>query len=189
MDHSEPRADRASRRGWGRLTPGTTVTVIKQTPAGDEAARYPGEVIARVERESWVIVHATWTHRVIELDGLTFRPGDDLFEWFSPEHPFNAFAIHTADGLCKGWYANVTFPASIDVERHPPRLYWRDLYIDLVGLPDKSFVIRDEDELQDSGLAQSDPSLHARVLIAQDEIVSRFQRGVAPFIDVANIAR
>ena len=40
-------------------------------------------------------MHAIWTHRDLDLDGLEFRAGDHLLEWFSPTHPMNAFALLT----------------------------------------------------------------------------------------------
>ncbi len=189
MTVPEPRAEQSFPGGWRDLTPGDRVTVIKLAPDGAEVARYPGAVVARVRSESWVVIQATWTNRTIELDGLTFCPGDNLLEWFSPERHFNAFAVHAPSGPLKGWYANVTYPAWLDVNEKPPCLFWQDVYVDLVGLPDGTFTIRDEDELRGSRLEQCDPDLYYRVLLARDELVRRFQSGVAPFADVAKIRR
>lgn len=178
--------DSSIRGGWSSLSPGDRVTVVKLAPDGSEAARYPGEVIARVDPESWIVVRATWTHRRIELDGLAFSPGDELREWFSPEQEFNAFAVHAPDGRRKGWYANVTDPAWLETTTAPPLLFWRDLYVDLVGLPDGAFSLRDEDELAASGLARENPGLHGRILRARDEIARRFEHRLAPFADVSH---
>lgn len=159
--------------------------MVKLAPNGSEAARYPGEVIARVDPESWVVVRATWTLRRIELDGLAFCPGDELREWFSPEQDFNAFSVHAPDGRRRGWYANVTEPARLEAESTPPLLIWRDLYIDLVGLPDGAFSIHDEDEFAESGLARDDPGLHERILRARDEMARRFRLLLPPFAEVS----
>ena len=165
---------------WSELRPGDRLTVVKLRPDGAEAARYPGEVITLV-REEWVVVQARWALAAIDLDGLTLAPEDELQEWFSPLHPFNAFAVLTPQKLLKGWYANVTHPARLEVDGEPPSLNWHDLYVDLVGFPDGRYVVRDDDELHDSGLAQSDPALHARILAARAEMIRRFARRMPPF--------
>jgi hypothetical protein len=40
--------------------------------------------------------------RAVDVNGLVFEPGDELREFFSPMHPFNAFAVYAADGALKG---------------------------------------------------------------------------------------
>ena len=173
----------SNRIGWDDLEPGAALTVVKLAPDGSEAARYPGDVVA-LRSDDWVIVRATWTYRPIAIVGLAFRPGDTLLEWFSPTHPFNAFAIHTPDGRFRGWYANVTHPARLDTRQDPPLLLWHDLYLDLVALPDGSFTIRDEDELHASGLQSRDPVLYEQVVRARDDLIHRFQSGLPPFASV-----
>lgn len=161
--------------------------MVKLSPDGAEAARYPAEVIASRNPEPWIVLHAIWTHRTVELDGLAFCSGDDLLEWFSPEHLFNAFAVHAPGGLLKGWYANVAYPAWLEETAGPWRLFWHDLYIDLVGLPNGTFTVRDEDELAESGMRDRDPRRHEQILEARDEIIRRFVGGLPPFTDVAHI--
>jgi hypothetical protein len=167
---------------WSSLIPGTELTIVKLAPDGSEAARYRGEVVGH-RPDSWLVVLATWSHRTIELGGLSFCPGDTLVEWFSPRHPFNAFAVFSAADRLKGWYANVTHPAQLDTATDPPVLFWHDLYVDLVGLPDGSFTLRDDDELLASGLADSEPDLHARILAARFELIRRFERRLPPFAE------
>ena len=99
-------------------------------------------------------------------------------------YPFNAFAVFSPDDDLKGWYANVTHPARLDVAADPPVLIWHDLFLDLVGLPDGSFTLRDDDELLASGLANADPELHARIVGAQSELIRRFERRLPPFADL-----
>jgi hypothetical protein len=165
---------------WLSLLPGAKLTIVKLAPDGSEAARYQGEVVGH-RPDSWIVVLATWSHRTIELGGLSFYPGDTLVEWFSPRHPFNAFAVFSPADRLKGWYANVTHPAQLDTAAAPPVLVWHDLYLDLVGLPDGSFTLRDDDELFAAGLADSEPELHARILAARSELIQRFERRLPPF--------
>jgi hypothetical protein len=158
------------------------LTVVKLAPDGAEAARYPGEVARGLDPDSWIVVHATWTHRTLELDGLEFRGGDHLLEWFSPRYPLNAFQVFTAEGDFKGWYANVTHPAHLDLSADPPVLIWHDLYVDLVGLPNKTYTIRDDDELEASKLNELDPPLYQRIHWARTELIRRFERELSPFV-------
>jgi Protein of unknown function (DUF402) len=174
---------------WSALRPGTMLSVVKLAPDGSEAARYRGEVVAGIDDDAWVVVYARWTHRTMEIDDLEFRAGDHLLEWFSPHHPFNAFAVLTAGGHLKGWYANVTRPARLDLSTAPPALIWHDLFVDLVGLPDKTFTIRDDDELQASGLHHLDPELHQSILRARSELIRRFERELPPFTAISDTTR
>jgi len=166
---------------WSRLLPGQAITVIKLAPEGQEAARYPGEVVALCQSERWIVVRATWTYRQVDLDGLSFVPGDELLEWFSPDHPFNAFAVFSPGGDLRGWYANVTYPPRLDDSKSPPLLVWHDLYLDLVGLPDGTVTLRDEDELLASGLRERDPRLYQRIIGASTELSRRFALRLPPF--------
>ncbi len=168
---------------WTSLLPGAELTIVKLAPDGSEAARYRGEVAGHHE-DSWILVQATWTNRTVKLGGLSFCPGDGLLEWFSPLHPFNSFAIFSPKDRLKGWYANVTHPARLDVSTDPPVLTWHDLFLDLVGLPDGSFTLRDDDELLASGLASADPELHARIIGSRSELIRRFERRLPPFADL-----
>jgi hypothetical protein len=171
---------------WSTLLPGAAVAVVKLAPDGSEAARYRGDVVGYCQ-DSWLIVQATWTHRSIELGGLSFYPGDELLEWFSPRYPYNAFAVFSSQDHFKGWYANVAHPARLDATVDPPILFWHDLYLDLVGLPDGSFTIRDDDELLASGLADINPELQARILAARSELIRRFQHRLPPFADASRM--
>ncbi len=165
---------------WSSLLPGAELTIVKLSPDGSEAARYQGEVVGHYP-DSWVLVLATWTNRTIDLGELSFSPGDNLLEWFSPRHPFNSFAVFSPADQLKGWYANVTHPARLDATQDLPVLIWHDLFLDLVGLADGSFTIRDEDELLSSGLSHTEPELYARIFEAQAELIRRFEHRLPPF--------
>ncbi len=165
---------------WSSLLPGAELTIVKLAPDGFEAARYQAEVVGH-NRDSWVLAFATWTNRTIDVGGLSFCPRDNLLEWFSPRHPFNAFAVISPEDQLKGWYANVTHPARLDATQDPPILIWHDLFLDLVGLADGSFTIRDEDELLSSGLSHTEPELYARIFEAQAELIRRFEHRLPPF--------
>jgi hypothetical protein len=159
------------------------LTIGKRAPDGSAAARDPGEVIAF--EFPWVAVQAVWSYDQLRIDGLVFEPGAILLEWFSPDFPFNAFAVLSPDRQLRGWYANVTYPAELDDRRAPTRLIWHDLYLDLVGLPDGSFKILDEDELREAELETRDPRLLAMIERGRVELVRRFITGAVPFEMIA----
>jgi len=166
---------------WPPLPAGTELVVVKLAPDGSEVTRYQGFVHATPEDATWVVVEARWTNRRVDLDGLSFVPGDLLLEYFSPVHPFNAFAVFAPDGTQRGWYANVTYPSTMDPTTSPSTLFWHDLYLDVIALPDGTILIRDEDELDEAGLAESDPDLHRAIIAAKDEVVQRIGAGEIPF--------
>jgi hypothetical protein len=168
---------------WRRLEPGQELQVVKLNPEGKEAARYQATVVARAAEDGWVALRAEWTYQRVEIDGLIFNSGDELIEWFSPVLPFNAFAVRSPAGEFRGWYANVTYPAYLKQDSGQSlTLVWHDLYLDLVGLPDETYVTRDEDELADSGLATSNPLLHREILEAADELNRRYTSHELPFL-------
>ncbi len=173
--------DRATLAAWHELIPGRHIGLAKLDPAGRETARYAGRVVRVFSDEQWIEVEARWTTRSITSHGLHFATGDVLREFFSPVLPFNAFAVFSLGGDLRGWYANVAYPALLDMGSETPCLIWHDLYLDVIAFPDRSFVRADDDELEASDLARANPSLHARIVAARDELVRRLQDWQHPF--------
>ena len=166
---------------WPELPPGTALTVVKLDPDGQEVTRYPGVVIDAGAPDPWVAVQAKWVSREYDLDGLLFIAGDVLHEFFSPKHRFNVFAVFAPDGELRGWYANVTQPTMLDATTDPKTLIWPDLFIDVVALPDGRVVVRDEDELEESGLRETDRELYDAIRSTHDEILDLVRRRDFPF--------
>ncbi|MDQ3696163.1 MAG: DUF402 domain-containing protein [Chloroflexota bacterium] len=166
---------------WPRLTPGTGLTIVKLAPDGREAARYPGEIIDPPAPAGWISARAVWTHRAMNLDGLPMLPGDRIDEYFSATAWFNAFQVLAPSGVPRGWYVNVTYPATIVAEAMGPTLVWQDLYVDVIVLPGGAVTVRDEEELAASGLRQHEPSLHHRILESRDLILSNIRLHRFPF--------
>lgn len=155
--------------------------VVKLAPDGSFVTDYPGVVVPGAAPAPWLCVRAVWDNRLVVLDGLEFHPGDELLEFFSPAAWFNAFAVHAPDGRFRGWYANVTHPTIFDPAIAPPTLTWHDLFVDVVAVPGAPPVVRDEDELAESGLIDRDPVLHAAIETARDEVLARIAAGDFPF--------
>lgn len=173
--------DTPTLEAWPSLRPGTLVSIVKRSPAGDNKVRYPGVVMESQVEEPWIEIEALWTTPTVVQAQLAFEPGDVLRELFSPIHPFNAFAVYRPTGELKGWYANVTYPTLVEGSENHPEVVWHDLYIDIVASPDGQVHVLDEEELSDSNLSKTDPELHARILAARDELLSRFPSRQAPF--------
>jgi hypothetical protein len=187
--HVRPEASpRGAGLDWPSFPPGTPLTVVKRAPEGQEATRYPAVTVPAAVEPPWLCVVARWTNRRVEMDGLTFEPGDTLLECFSPAHRHNAFAVVAPDGRLRGWYGNVTHPPTLDLAADPPVLTWHDLYLDVVVLPDGTLTIRDEDELAEAALAVAAPDLHAAILAALDDLLARAKRRVVPFLDPDAVA-
>ena len=166
---------------WTDLEPGRKLTIVKRAPDGSEAARYPGVVIDVAAPSPWLAAQARWVRRAVQTGELWFLPGDELHEFFSPHDWFNAFSVFSPEGTLRGWYANVTYPATIDFDADPPILIWHDLYVDVILLPDGNPVVLDEDELDASGLASANPDLHARILATRDELLELARARAFPF--------
>lgn len=166
---------------WPRLTPGAAVTIIKADADGAEVTRYDGHVRRTHPAGQWIEAEAVWTHGNVALAGLRFVPGDHLLEYFSPLHPYNVFTVFAPDGALRGWYANVSHPALLRENGGRVELTWRDLFLDLIGLPDGSHVTLDEDELEESGLETIRPELYRRIQQTLEVVIQRFQTHEYPF--------
>ena len=168
-------------RERGTWVPGTAVTVVKLNPSGEEVARYSALVIDEVCPDPWFAVRAIWALKRVDASGLNFEPGDTLIEYFSPGHWFNAFRVIAPDGRIRGIYGNVTYPTSIAVENGETVVTWHDLYLDVLRLADGTILLADEQELADSGLDQTDPSLFDRIRATADEMLILAKSGKFPF--------
>lgn len=182
---AEPPLDPAfgSVPAWPPLDPGTELTVVKRDPAGEIVTTYPAVVIRGETPPGWVLTEARWVNQAVDLDGLVFHTGDRLIEAFSSLAPFNTFAVYDPEsGALRGWYANVTFPARLDATPNGLTLTWHDLYLDVIGRPDGFISLRDEDELAESGLEQTDPALYRAIVTAGERIIDRLRARRFPFV-------
>ena len=163
--------DPASVEALAALTPGAVVTVVKRAPSGAETTRYTARVVETFAPEPWIEVVATWGHGRLVVSGLVFEPGDTLREFFSAEHPFNAFAVFSPGGELRGWYGNVTYPAFVDTVNREDILVWHDLYLDVVILPDGATHLLDDDELAASPIPTADPGFAAAIVQARCDLI------------------
>lgn len=170
-----PLMDRA--QVWPDLPIGTVLDILKINHDGAVPFRYPGTVIEADIPDPWIAVACKWALPTAEADGLVFGTGDTLIEFYSPEHRYNAFRAHAPDGTLRGWYANVTYPTVV----RGTTLEWHDLWLDLILLPHGTMTIRDQDELEDSGIERDDPELYRTILATMDEVEQLARGGTFPF--------
>lgn len=157
---------------------GTTVQVVKLEPNGQPRTRYDGTVID--SPNGWIAVRALWPHGPMDLGYMEFRDGDYLDEYFALDQPFNLMALFREDDTFVAWYCNITHPTSIV----NGEIHWHDLIVDVVVYPDGSTLVRDEDELEASGLEQTDTALHKMILNARDQLLAMASAGAYPFSEV-----
>lgn len=160
---------------------GDQVRIVKLRPNGSEATSYTAVELPGQFPEDWRGFRAEWTMGTIVAGGLIFENGDHLHEYFSPTAWFDAFALFAPDGQLKGWYANVAWPTRFEQGPDGETIVWQDLYLDLIGFPDGNFRIVDEDELEASGLIETEPDLVALIVAARDTMIVRFEQREFPF--------
>lgn len=165
---------------WSELTRGREILVEKRNEFGEDGPVYPGIIAESAVPEPWIEVKATWTLGQVDVEGLRFESGDELREFFSARHPFNAFAVYSSDGNLRGWYANVTRPARCERRDDTLLVAWSDLMLDLVMLTDGTMVDLDDDELAESGLSQREPELTRQMLDARETLRRMLGTGFFP---------
>lgn len=168
---------------WLDLPAGTSIDIVKIGPDGDHVVTYAGTVLRPLDDDGWLMTEARWINRTVDLGGLVFHTGDTLIEWFSPVHAYNCFTvIDPRDGAVRGWYANVTRPATLVAGAQRPRLTWYDLYLDVVANPTGYVSLRDQDELEASGIPRSSPELGQAIVSMGNELETRARGQVWPFV-------
>jgi uncharacterized protein len=162
------------------LSAGSPVHVRKLKPGGHLDYAWDGEVM-RCDAEG-IVLRAEFNVDVVERAFATFRRGDVFFEFYywqprerdTPVRYYNVFQISHADGTLKGWYCNLGLPAELDPASGD--LSYVDLALDVWANPDGSFVVLDEDELEE--LLERHPDLRDAA-----------EQGKADLIELAKSAR
>jgi uncharacterized protein len=116
------------------------ITVVKLNTAGEAKIHYEGEVVRRLEHG--VVIRAYWKRAAMDLGYVRFEPDDCFTEYYYSDRWYNIFDIADAGGQRKGWYCNITQPASIFDERIEQVDLLLDVWVDPRGVP----LVLDEDE-------------------------------------------
>ncbi len=138
------------------------ITVIKLTSTGDEAWRYTGDVVVRDSEK--LVLTAKFSKDDFFFNGMLLKKGDLFYEAYYRKKWYNVFEIYDRDdNHLKGWYCNVTAPATF----RRWNISYRDLALDLLVFPDGRQIVLDEDEFAAEPIS-SDEMDHA--LSALDEL-------------------
>jgi hypothetical protein len=148
------------------------ITVIKRDHAGNELARYTGDLL---ERTGPIIKIATiFEWNVDAGPGVHFRRGDRLTEWFYADRWYNVFVLRSDGGALKGWYCNLARPARFDEDV----ITQEDLALDLFIFPDGRAILLDADEYTALNLP---PDERVAVRGAVRDVLERAKRRELPF--------
>ncbi|MFE4965281.1 DUF402 domain-containing protein [Streptomyces sp. NPDC056660] len=145
--------------------PTATVDVVL-VKAGRTKIRYPAELLH--DDGTRIAVRAPWAGDVARDFGFVrFEQGDVFTEFYWRDRWYAVKEVRSADGTLKGWYCDVTRPATLT----GGELVVEDLDLDLWRSADGTDVRRlDEDEFAESGLAARDPEAAAAAVAALDTL-------------------
>jgi hypothetical protein len=139
--------------------------------AGRTKIRYPAELLH--DDGTRIAVRAPWAGDTPRDFGFVrFEQGDVFTEFYWRDRWYAVKEVRAADGTLKGWYCDVTRPATLT----GGRLVVEDLDLDLWRSADGTDVRRlDEDEFAESGLAERDPEAATAAVAALDtlEVLAR----------------
>ncbi|GGR78329.1 hypothetical protein GCM10010269_16920 [Streptomyces humidus] len=144
--------------------------------AGRTKIRYTAELLS--DDGARIAVRAPWAGTGVRDFGFVrFEAGDVFTEHYWRERWYAIKEVRDATGALKGWYCDVTRPATLS----GARLVVEDLDLDLWRSADGTDVRRlDEDEFEESGLARRDPAAAAAAMAALDELeaLARLEGGL-----------
>ena len=134
--------------------------------AGRTKIRYGAELLG--DDGTRVVVRAPWAgDGVRDFGFVRFEKGDVFTEYYWRDRWYAVKEVRDAEDRLKGWYCDVTRPATLS----GTELIVEDLDLDLWRSADGTDVRRlDEDEFEESGLARRDPRAAAAALAALDEL-------------------
>ncbi|UUU35005.1 DUF402 domain-containing protein [Streptomyces sp. CA-210063] len=134
--------------------------------AGRTKIRYPARLLS--DDGTRIAVRASWaSDGVRDFGFVRFEPGDVFTEYYWRDRWYAVKEVRDARGTLKGWYCDITRPATFS----GGELVVEDLDLDLWRSADGTTVLRlDEDEFEESGLAGSDPEAAAAAVAALDEL-------------------
>ncbi len=145
--------------------PAGTLDVVL-VKAGRTKIRYAAELL--FDDGTRLAVRAPWAgDGVRDFGFVRFERGDVFTEYYWRDRWYAVKEVRDGTGELKGWYCDITRPATLS----GAELVVEDLDLDLWISADGSDVRRlDEDEFEESGLAASDPAAAAAAVAALDEL-------------------
>ncbi|MCX4701985.1 DUF402 domain-containing protein [Streptomyces sp. NBC_01352] len=134
--------------------------------AGRTKIRYEAELLG--DDGTRLAVRAPWAGEGVRDFGFVrFEPGDVFTEYYWRDRWYSVKEVRDASGALKGWYCDITRPATLV----GTELIVEDLDLDLWRSAGGDDVRRlDEDEFEESGLSERDPQAAAAAVAALDEL-------------------
>ncbi|MFC3577337.1 DUF402 domain-containing protein [Streptomyces yaanensis] len=134
--------------------------------AGRTKIRYPAELLH--DDGTRIAVRAPWAgDGVRDFGFVRFEPGDVFTEYYWRDRWYSVKEVRDATGALKGWYCDITRPATLT----GTELVVEDLDLDLWRSAGGTTVLRlDEDEFAASGLATRDPEAAEAAVRALDAL-------------------
>jgi hypothetical protein len=141
--------------------------------AGRTKIRYPAELLH--DDGTRITVRAAWAgDGVRDFGFVRFEPGDVFTEHYWRDRWYAVKEVRDARGTLKGWYCDITRPATVS----GTELVVEDLDLDLWRSADGGTVLRlDEDEFAASGLAARDPEAAEAAVKALDALEALARKG------------
>lgn len=141
--------------------------------AGRTKIRYSAELLS--DDGIRLAVRAPWAGEGVRDFGFVrFERGDVFTEYYWRDRWYSVKQVRSGTGELKGWYCDITRPATFS----GTELVVEDLDLDLWRSADGLDVRRlDEDEFEESGLAESDPAAAAAAVAALDELEGLAREG------------
>ena len=146
------------------------VTVIKQDLNGNETWRYSGRILS-LSKDS-IVLEAYFDRENMEFSGIFLAKGDRFIETYYFHRWYNILEIHAKDDdRLRGWYCNISSPATVDDNK----IYYKDLALDLYIFPDGRQVLLDEEEFFQLELEpEAKKEALASLAFLQSEFSNRF---------------
>ena len=156
---------------------GRQIVEVKRTLDG-KVTRYPAEPLL-VDHERAVLLYRIDVSEPIAGGRLTLVPGTLSFGYFWFDRPYNVYHFrHAGETLLH--YVNIGRFRSIN----EAELRWDDYAVDILGFPDRSVEILDEDEVPqtiDQSIGNFITGATARVLAELDTIIDSVERETQSF--------
>ena len=136
------------------------VTVRKFLYDGTPNYVWEGRMVER--DDELVVLEAYFARDRRDLGYVVFERGDLFIEFYYFDRWYNVFQIYSATGELKGWYCNITKPATLlDGE-----IRFTDMALDLFAYPDGSSLPLDVEEFEQHATSLYSPSDTARARAA-----------------------
>jgi protein associated with RNAse G/E len=150
-----------------------TLTVYKLDHHGREVWQYPARLLARDDHS--LRLEGFFNRDDTLVGDAVFKRGDRLVETFYSDRWYNVFAVYDRDdGALKGWYCNVTRPATIT----DTAVSSDDLALDVWVSPDGAVTVLDEEEfaaleLSDADRAMALDAVQQLLRLAESDLLPR----------------